>query len=240
MAPTLFDPEPLEESPRVDVKIEASWKEVLKDEFGKDYFGKIRESLRAEKAAGAVIYPKGSQIFNAFNQTPFEQVRVVILGQDPYHGPGQAHGLCFSVQDGVKPPPSLVNIFKEIESDTGIEMDKRNGNLEPWARQGVFLLNAILTVRHKSPASHRNLGWETFTDAVIRTLSERRENLVFMLWGSFARSKKVLIRADRHLILEAPHPSPYSASSGFFSCRHFSKANQYLKAHGKGAIDWKL
>lgn len=240
MAPTLFDPEPPEESPRIDVKIEASWKEVLKDEFGKAYFAKIKEGLRAEKAAGMVVYPKGPQIFNAFNKTPFDRVRVVILGQDPYHGPGQAHGLCFSVQDGIKPPPSLVNIFKEIESDTGIEMNKKNGNLEPWAAQGVFLLNAILTVRHKSPASHRKLGWETFTDAVIRTLSEGRENLVFMLWGSFARSKKFLIRADRHLILEASHPSPYSAHSGFFSCRHFSKANQYLKAHGKGEIDWKL
>jgi len=240
MAPTLFDPEAREESPRINVKIEASWKEVLKDEFGKAYFSKIREGLRAEKAAGMVVYPGGSQIFNAFNKTPFDRVRVVILGQDPYHGPGQAHGLCFSVQDGIKPPPSLVNIFKEIESDTGIEMNKKNGNLEPWATQGVFLLNAILTVRHKSPASHRRLGWETFTDAVIRTLSEGRENLVFMLWGSFARSKKFLIRADRHLILEASHPSPYSAHSGFFSCRHFSKANQYLKAHGKGEIDWKL
>ncbi len=240
MDPTLFDPEMPLSHPADEVRMENSWKEVLRDEFAKPYFAGIKDTLKKEKSSGQILYPKGSQIFNAFNQTPFDRVKAVILGQDPYHGPGQAHGLCFSVQDGIQPPPSLVNIFKEIESDLGIKMDMSKGNLEPWAHQGVFLLNAILTVRHKSPASHRKIGWEQFTDAVIRVLSEKRSGLVFMLWGNFARSKKVLINPDQHLILEAPHPSPFSAHSGFFGCRHFSRANAYLAKNGLPPIDWRL
>lgn len=231
--------EPSEPQPTVNVQIEPSWKKVLLTEFQQPYFQEIREKLKEEKKQGHTIYPPGPLIFNAFNQTPFDKVRVVILGQDPYHGPGQAHGLCFSVQDGVKPPPSLINIYKEIHSDLEIPIPN-TGYLEPWAQQGVFLLNAILTVRARQPASHRNFGWEQFTDAVIQTLSEKREHLVFLLWGKFAQSKRELIDPVKHKILMAPHPSPYSANSGFFGCRHFSQANNFLKEKGYEQIDWQL
>ncbi|MEK7150370.1 MAG: uracil-DNA glycosylase, partial [Patescibacteria group bacterium] len=178
------------------------------------------------------------QIFNAFNLAPFDKVKVVILGQDPYHGKGQAHGLSFSVPDRINPPPSLVNIFKEIESDLNVKIQKTNGNLENWAKQGVLLLNAILTVRANNPASHRNLGWEKLTNAVIKALSNKREHIVFLLWGKFAQEKENLIDASKHLILKAPHPSPFSANSGFFGCKHFSKTNDYLIKTGQTPIDW--
>lgn len=219
--------------------IHESWLEVLKEEFGKEYFLSLKQFLVAEKQAGKTVYPPGPMIFNAFDSTPFDRVRVVILGQDPYHGPGQAHGLCFSVHDGVKPPPSLVNIFKELHDDVGFQVP-RGGNLQPWTAQGVFLLNAILTVEKGKPASHQNKGWETFTDAVIRALSDRREGLVFMLWGRFAQGKAALIDGSRHHILTAPHPSPFSAHSGFFGCRHFSRANALLESGGQGRVDWSL
>ncbi|MCB0796832.1 MAG: uracil-DNA glycosylase [Chitinophagales bacterium] len=224
---------------RDDIQLEAGWKAVLADEFDKAYFQQIRYLLLAAKRDGKVIFPPGSQIFNAFNLTPFEQVKVVILGQDPYHGPGQAHGLCFSVPEGVKPPPSLVNIFKEQEKDLGIPRPA-HGNLETWARQGVFLLNAMLTVESGKPGSHQQIGWQYFTDATIKALSENKEHLVFLLWGAFAQKKAELIDAGKHLILQAAHPSPFSADRGFFGCRHFSKANTYLQEHGMQKIDWKL
>lgn len=223
----------------MDVKIEASWKEVLKDEFQKSYFGEIVMFLKHEKALGKTIYPPGNLIFNAFDKTPFDNVKVVILGQDPYHGYGQAHGLCFSVQKGVKPPPSLVNIYKELNSDLGIPI-AHTGDLTPWAESGVLLLNAMLTVRDGEPASHGKIGWETFTDAVIRRISERKEGVVFMLWGKFAQDKQVLIDATRHHILKAAHPSPFSADKGFFGCRHFSKANEWLVSEGKEPVNWRL
>lgn len=226
-------------SDQVRPVIHESWLEVLKEEFEQEYFLSLKRFLVAEKQAGKVVYPPGPFIFNAFDSTPFDRVRVVILGQDPYHGPGQAHGLCFSVRDGVKPPPSLVNIYKELHDDLGFQIP-RGGNLQSWTRQGVFLLNAILTVEKGKPASHQNKGWETFTDAVIRALSDRREGLVFMLWGRFAQGKAALIDGSRHHILTAPHPSPFSAHSGFFGCRHFSRANALLSAGGQGAIDWSL
>ncbi|HQU75201.1 MAG TPA: uracil-DNA glycosylase, partial [Chitinophagales bacterium] len=216
---------------REDIQLEAGWKAVLADEFDKAYFQQIRYLLLAAKRDGKVIFPPGSQIFNAYNLTPFEQVKVVILGQDPYHGPGQAHGLCFSVPEGVKPPPSLVNIFKEQEKDLGIPRPA-HGNLETWARQGVFLLNAMLTVESGKPGSHQQIGWQYFTDATIKALSENKEHLVFLLWGAFAQKKAELIDAGKHLILQAAHPSPFSADRGFFGCRHFSKANTYLQEHG--------
>ena len=224
---------------REDIQLEAGWKAVLADEFDKAYFQQIRYLLLAAKRDGKVIFPPGSQIFNAYNLTPFEQVKVVILGQDPYHGPGQAHGLCFSVPTGVKPPPSLVNIFKEQEKDLGIPRPA-HGNLETWARQGVFLLNAMLTVESGKPGSHQQIGWQYFTDATIKALSENKEHLVFLLWGAFAQKKAELIDAGKHLILQAAHPSPFSADRGFFGCRHFSKANTYLQEHGMQKIDWKL
>ncbi|HQU39732.1 MAG TPA: uracil-DNA glycosylase [Chitinophagales bacterium] len=224
---------------REDIQLEAGWKAVLADEFDKAYFQQIRYLLLAAKRDGKVIFPPGSQIFNAYNLTPFEQVKVVILGQDPYHGPGQAHGLCFSVPEGVKPPPSLVNIFKEQEKDLGIPRPA-HGNLETWARQGVFLLNAMLTVESGKPGSHQQIGWQYFTDATIKALSENKEHLVFLLWGAFAQKKAELIDAGKHLILQAAHPSPFSADRGFFGCRHFSKANTYLQEHGMQKIDWKL
>ena len=222
----------------VDVKIESSWKEALKDEFEKPYFVEMAARLHAEKQAGAVIYPPGKLIFNSFDLTPLDQVKVVILGQDPYHGPGQAEGLSFSVPHGVTPPPSLKNIYKEIESDLGITLQK-DGSLEGWARQGVFLLNAILTVRAGQAASHSKIGWSEFTDAVIKTLSDRKEGLVFLLWGNFAKSKKVLIDTSKHYVLEAAHPSPL-AGGAFFGCRHFSKTNEILRARGLDPIDWSL
>ncbi|MGN7721905.1 uracil-DNA glycosylase [Chitinophaga sp. 22620] len=223
----------------MDVKIESSWKEALKDEFQKSYFEQIVMFLKHEKALGKTIYPQGSQIFNAFDKTPFDNVRVVILGQDPYHGPGQAHGLCFSVQKGVKPPPSLVNIYKEMNADLGIPI-AQTGDLTPWAENGVLLLNAILTVRDGEPASHSKIGWETFTDAVIRTISNKKEGVVFMLWGKFAQDKQVLIDGTQHHILKAAHPSPFSADKGFFGCKHFSKANELLIRQGKEPVNWQL
>ncbi len=222
---------------QMEVRIEQSWKEVLQGEFDKSYFKDLADTLHAEKAAGRKIYPPGSKIFNAFNLTPFDKVKVVILGQDPYHNPGQAEGLSFSVPEGIQPPPSLLNIYKEIEDDLGVTLDKRNGSLKGWAEQGVFLLNAILTVRAGQAASHSGIGWQTFTDAVIKALSDRREGIVFLLWGNFARSKKELIDTSRHYVLEAAHPSPL-ARGAFFGCRHFSKTNQILTDNGQEPIDW--
>ncbi len=221
----------------MDVKIESSWKEVLKPEFDKPYFEQIVSFLKAEKNAGKTIYPAGGNIFNAFGFTPFNDVKVVILGQDPYHNPNQAHGLSFSVPDGVKPPPSLVNIFKEIETDLGIPIPV-SGNLERWAKQGVLLLNAALTVEANTPMSHAQIGWHFFTDEVIRVISNQKENVVFMLWGRFAQNKSVLIDDSRHLLLTAAHPSPFSAYSGFMGCKHFSKANNWLAAKGIQQIQW--
>jgi uracil-DNA glycosylase len=223
----------------VDVKIEPSWKEVLKDEFNKDYFQQIAAHLKMEKAMGRVIYPPGSLIFHAFDATPFNNVKVVLLGQDPYHGPGQAHGLAFSVQHGVKPPPSLVNIFKELHEDVGMPIPS-HGNLEPWAKQGVFLLNTCLTVRASEPLSHAKCGWQEFTDSVIRKISDLKQNVVFLLWGRSAQDKQVLIDETKHYVLKAAHPSPFSADKGFFGCRHFSKANEYLVKNRIDAIDWRL
>ena len=222
----------------MNVRIEESWKQALQSEFEKPYFAGLVRSLHEEKARGEVIYPPGSQIFRAFELTPVPQVKVVILGQDPYHNPGQAMGLSFSVPDGVPAPPSLVNIFKEISSDLGLRMSG-SPNLEPWARQGVLLLNSILTVRAGQAASHRSLGWETFTDAVIKYLSDNCDGIVFMLWGNFARTKATLIDPSKHLILEAAHPSPL-ARGAFFGCRHFSKANNFLTFKGKTPIEWQL
>ena len=222
----------------VNVRIEASWKDALADEFGKPYFESLVRFLRSEKAAGQTIYPPGSQIFRAFDLTPVENLKVVILGQDPYHGPGQAHGLSFSVSAGVPAPPSLKNIFKEIESDLGVKMSGYP-DLEKWARQGVLLLNAVLTVRAGMAASHSKIGWEEFTDAVIRYISDNCEGVVFLLWGNFARSKSALIDRSRHHVLEAAHPSPL-ARGAFFGCRHFSQTNALLSAQGKAPIDWVL
>lgn len=222
----------------MDVKIEQQWKEKLSSEFDKDYFVNLVKFLHSEKAAGKTIYPPGSLIFNAFALTPFDKVKVVILGQDPYHGPNQAHGLSFSVPDNIPAPPSLKNIYKEIESDLGIKLNK-NGNLENWAKQGVFLLNAVLTVRASEPTSHSRIGWIEFTDAVIKAISDNSEGVVFMLWGNFARSKKELIDSSKHYILEAAHPSPL-ARGAFFGCKHFSKCNTILKGLGKTPIDWSL
>lgn len=220
------------------VKIEKSWADALKDEFEKEYFQKITSYLKHEIASGIVVYPKGGNIFKAFDSTPLNRVKVVILGQDPYHGKGQAHGLSFSVQEGVHQPPSLQNIFKELRDDLRIPLPD-NGNLELWAQRGVFLLNSVLTVRAGLPASHSKIGWSLFTDRVISILSEKREGLVFMLWGNFARSKRELIDHNKHLVLEAAHPSPL-ARGAFFGCRHFSKANEYLIAKGKDPVNWNL
>ena len=222
----------------MDVKIEQSWKAALAGEFEKPYFASLVSFLRNEKAAGKVIYPPGSQIFRAFDLTPVQNVKVVILGQDPYHGPGQAHGLSFSVPSGVPAPPSLKNIFKEIETDLGVRMSG-HPNLENWARQGVLLLNAVLTVRAAEAASHSRIGWQEFTDAVIKYISDNCEGVVFMLWGNFARSKSGLIDHSRHYVLEAAHPSPL-ARGAFFGCRHFSKTNKILASNGHQQIDWSL
>ncbi len=218
--------------------IESSWHEVLKAEFHAPYFADLKAFLVEEKRKHQV-FPPGSKIFAAFDHTPFDRVKVVLLGQDPYHGPGQAHGLCFSVNKGIRQPPSLVNIFKEIHADLGLPIPS-HGNLEKWARQGVLLLNATLTVRARQAGSHQNQGWETFTNAAIRALSDRREGLVFLLWGSYAQAKTDLIDTGKHHILKAPHPSPFSASRGFFGCRHFSKTNELLRQQGKEPIDWRL
>jgi len=223
----------------MEVSIEPSWKEELKEEFNKDYFVKITDFLKTEKKAGKIIYPPGKLIFNAFECTPFSKVKVVILGQDPYHNTGQAHGLAFSVPDSVQPPPSLVNIFKEIHTDLDIAIP-RSGNLEKWAKQGVLLLNASLTVEAHLANSHSNIGWHQFTDAVIRHVSDDKEHVVFMLWGKFAQNKEVLIDKSKHLILKAAHPSPLSAYNGFFGSQHFSKANNWLKEQGIKPIDWSL
>ena len=222
----------------MEVRIEQSWKNALADEFGKPYFESLVRFLHKEKTEGKRIFPPGSQIFRAFDLTPVDKVKVVILGQDPYHGPGQAHGLSFSVPEGVPAPPSLKNIFKEIETDMGVRMSGYP-NLENWAGQGVLLLNAVLTVRCGEAASHSRIGWEQFTDAVIRYISDNCNGVVFMLWGNFARGKKDLIDSSRHCVLEAAHPSPL-ARGAFFGCRHFSKANAYLQACGRKPIDWKL
>ncbi|RZM23117.1 MAG: uracil-DNA glycosylase [Pedobacter sp.] len=223
----------------MDVKIEESWKLALREEFAKPYFRNITEHLKTEKAQGKIIYPPGQFIFNAFNTTPIDQVKVVIIGQDPYHGPRQAHGLCFSVQDGIPPPPSLVNVFKEIKEDIGISIPT-SGNLTKWAQRGVFLLNASLTVRAGEPMSHAKIGWAQFTDTVIRKISDARDNVVFMLWGKFAQEKRVLVDETRHCILRTVHPSPLSAHAGFFGSKHFSKANEYLASKGIDPIDWSL
>jgi len=220
----------------MDVKIEPSWKEALKDEFGKDYFGKLTDFVKTEYSSKQ-IFPAGSQIFNAFDQCPFDKVKVVIIGQDPYHGPGQAHGLCFSVNDGVAFPPSLLNIFKEIERDLGIPYPQ-SGNLTRWAQQGVLLLNATLTVEAHKAGSHQGKGWETFTDAAIRKLATEKQNIVFMLWGSYAQQKGAMIDASKHLVLKSVHPSPLSAYRGFIGCGHFSQANQFLEAKGLDKIHW--
>ena len=223
---------------KVNPVIEESWKEELSDEFDATYFAQLKEFLVEEKSK-FTIYPPGTQIFSAFNFTPFNDVKVVILGQDPYHGPGQAHGLCFSVSEGIKQPPSLQNIFKEIHSDLAHEIPT-HGNLEGWAKQGVLLLNATLTVRARQAGSHQNQGWEQFTDQAIRKLSEKREHLVFLLWGNYAIAKEALIDSSKHLILKSPHPSPFSVHRGFFGNRHFSKVNKYLKEQGISEIDWKV
>jgi uracil-DNA glycosylase len=223
----------------MDVKIEESWKEVLKDEFDKMYFQHIISFLKAEKATGKIIYPPGSLIFNAFQQTPFSKVKVVILGQDPYHNKGQAHGLSFSVPQGIAPPPSLVNIFKELKSDLGIELPE-NGNLEKWSRQGVLLLNASLTVRQNEPGSHSKIGWLQFTDQVIKRISGEKEGIIFLLWGKFAQEKQSLIDETKHYVLKAAHPSPFSAANGFFGCKHFSQTNELLIKQQKIPIDWKI
>lgn len=222
----------------MNVKIQEEWNEILREEFEKDYFKNIAAFLHKEKDEGKTIYPPGSLIFNAFELTPFSHVKVVILGQDPYHGPNQAHGLSFSVPEGIPAPPSLKNIYKEIETDLQIRLQK-NGNLEGWARQGVFLLNAVLTVRASSPTSHSSIGWNTFTDAVIKAISDHKEGVVFLLWGNYARSKRELIDRTKHLILEAAHPSPL-ARGAFFGCRHFSQCNNYLSSRGISPIDWSL
>ena len=222
----------------IQVKIEESWKEALSAEFEKPYFGELVARLHSEKAAGCRIFPPGGQIFRAFELCPLPAVKVVILGQDPYHGYGQAMGLSFSVPDGVPAPPSLKNIFSEIEDDLGVKMSGRT-NLEPWARQGVLLLNAVLTVRAGEPTSHSGFGWQEFTDAVIRCISDRCEGVVFMLWGNYARSKAPLVDSSRHFVLQAAHPSPL-ARGAFFGCKHFSQANAILRAEGKEPIDWKL
>ncbi len=222
----------------MNVKIEQSWKEALVDEFGKPYFESLVRFLHEEKGAGKRIFPPGSQIFRAFDLTPVKDVKVVILGQDPYHGPGQAHGLSFSVPEGVPAPPSLKNIFKEIETDLGVRMSGYP-NLEKWARQGVLLLNAVLTVRSGEAASHSRIGWQEFTDAVIKYISDNCEGVVFMLWGNFARTKAELIDRSRHVVLEAAHPSPL-ARGAFFGCRHFSRANAALVASGRAPVDWQL
>ena len=220
------------------VQIDDSWKTALEDEFNKPYFADIKQSILNEKTKGKNVYPPGPLIFNAFNLTPFNKVNVVIIGQDPYHGFGQAHGLCFSVPVGVKPPPSLVNIFKEIKQDLGIDQPN-HGNLEKWAKQGVLLLNASLTVNDGEANSHAKFGWHTFTDAVIKKISAEKTGVVFLLWGRFAQDKAALIDGNKHFILKSAHPSPFSVTH-FYGCKHFSKTNELLKRQGKEPIDWKL
>lgn len=221
------------------IKLHDSWKAHLADDLASPRMQALRAFLLAEKAAGKRIFPKGSEWFRALDLTPLDQVRVVILGQDPYHGEGQAHGLCFSVQPGVRPPPSLVNIYKELESDLGIPRP-RHGFLESWAKQGVLLLNSVLTVEMGQAAAHQGKGWEPFTDEIIRIVNAKTEPVVFLLWGAYAQKKAAFVDADRHLVLKAAHPSPLSAHNGFLGCRHFSKANAFLEANGQTPIDWTL
>lgn len=221
------------------MSLHASWQPYLGAELEKDYMRELRAFLVDEKKAGKTLYPPMPEVFNAFEYTPFEQVKVVILGQDPYHGPGQAHGLCFSVQEGVKPPPSLQNIFKEINSELGIEFSG-NGCLTPWARQGVLLLNAVLTVQQNNAGSHQGKGWERFTDAAIQALNDQHQGLVFLLWGKYAQDKAAVIDRSRHLVLASPHPSPFSAHRGFLGNGHFVKANEYLESQSKAPIDWRI
>lgn len=223
---------------KIDPVIEEGWKAVLMDQFQSPYFGTLKEFLLEEKKK-YTLYPPGRLIFNAFQRTPFAKVKVVILGQDPYHGRGQAHGLCFSVPQGIAKPPSLVNIFKELHSDLHIPVPD-HGNLEKWADQGVLLINATLTVRDSQAGSHQNRGWETFTNRVIELVSQEKSGVVFLLWGRFAQAKESLIDGNRHLVLKAAHPSPLSAHNGFFGCRHFSRTNDYLVQKGKTGIDWSL
>lgn len=228
------------------IQLEQSWKEALRTEFAQPYMEELREFLRSERQSGKKIYPPGGEIFAALDLTPLSKAKVVIIGQDPYHGPGQAHGLCFSVQPGVPLPPSLMNVFKEINAEFGAsdhpgagkQLDGKRGCLEPWARQGVVLLNAVLTVERGRAASHQGRGWERFTDAVVDVLNERRQHLVFMLWGSYAQRKGAKLDRQRHCVLSAPHPSPLSAHRGFFGCDHFRKANEYLTEKGIQPIDW--
>ena len=220
------------------VRIEESWKAALNKDFEQPYFQEIASFIKKEKQDGKIIYPPGSLIFNAFDTTPFDAVKVIILGQDPYHNPNEAMGLSFSVPKGVRTPPSLKNIYKEIQTDLGLTIPN-HGDLTEWAKQGVFLLNAMLTVEKKQPRSHQKIGWQTFTDAVIKRLSEEREHLVFMLWGNFAKKKRELINSNKHLILEAAHPSPL-AGGAFFGCQHFSKANDYLSNNGIPPINWSI
>ena len=222
-----------------EIQLHESWKAPLRPEFDADYMAQLRSFLVAEKAAGKRIFPKGAEWFRAMDLTPLDRVRVVILGQDPYHGPGQAHGLCFSVKPGVPPPPSLVNIYKELQSDLGMERP-RHGFLEHWAQQGVLLLNSVLTVEMAKAASHQGKGWERFTDAVIRLVNAKEEPVVFLLWGAYAQKKAAFVDTSKHLVLKAAHPSPLSAHNGFLGCRHFSKCNAFLESKGLPPIDWSL
>jgi uracil-DNA glycosylase len=222
-----------------EIKLHESWLGPLQGEFEQPYMGELKRFLLAERDRGRTIFPRASNWFRALDLTPLDKVRVIILGQDPYHGEGQAHGLCFSVPPGVRPPPSLVNIFKELESDLGVR-PSRHGLLEPWAKQGVLLLNSVLTVEMGQAASHRERGWERFTDAVVRLVNAKSDPVVFMLWGSYAQKKASFVDTSRHLVLKAPHPSPLSAHGGFFGCRHFSKANAFLEGKGLEPIDWAL
>ena len=242
--PLLFDNYPVNdkikrEKYKIDPQLETSWKVLLKEEFTKPYFAEIKKFLLHAKKKGDQILPPSRMIFNAYNKTPFNKVKAIIIGQDPYHHPGQAHGLCFSVPKEIKAPPSLVNIFKEIKQDLGIPIPN-HGNLEKWADQGVLLLNSILTVKAKTPASHKDIGWEEFTNATIRKLSEEKNGLIFLLWGRFAQDKSSLIDSSRHHILTAPHPSPFSAHNGFFGCNHFSITNKLLEKNGKPPINWQI
>ena len=220
----------------MDVKVEESWKNVLHDEFNKEYFSSLVEFVKGEYQKHT-IYPPGNLIFNAFNHCPYDTLKVVIIGQDPYHGPGQAHGLCFSVKEGIAFPPSLKNIFKEIQNDIGVDMPK-SGNLERWADQGVLLLNATLTVKAHQAGSHQNKGWENFTDSVIEIIANKKSNVVFILWGAYAQRKAAIVNREKHLVLESVHPSPLSASRGFFDNNHFSKCNSYLQKHGLTPVQW--
>ncbi|MEC8713433.1 MAG: uracil-DNA glycosylase [Chloroflexota bacterium] len=221
-----------------NIKIHESWLKFIKSEFDKEYMKNIKKSILNYKESGKIIYPKNNEIFNAINLTDFEKTKVIILGQDPYHGPGQAHGLSFSVKDGIKPPPSLINIFKEIESDLSINVENENGNLTRWAKQGVLLLNSLLTVEKGKPLSHKEIGWETLTDKIIEVLNQNKRGLVFILWGSHARSKKYLISQNKNLIIESSHPSPLSAHRGFIGSKPFSRTNKYLVKNNMNPINW--